>query len=131
VAEAATVISAIIEAGLRFPSNRLPELFCGFTRDRRFNSRPMSYIKSCSPQAWAAASPFLFLQILLDVQPQDDGRILRINPAPNDLFYRYTVENVRTGAGRASFSVRASKEGTSIHLLGGEVGLSSDCAVVE
>ena len=40
--ESASVIGGIISAGLRIAGNRLPELFCGFERDRRFNleSRP-------------------------------------------------------------------------------------------
>ena len=128
--ESTRVISAMIEAGLRFPSNRLPELFCGFSRDRRFSSSPMAYIKSCSPQAWAAAAPFLFLQTLLDVRPAQGGRILWIEPAHTDLFRRYQLEHLRTGAGRTSFTVCNTGERVSIALWSGDVRICSKTAEV-
>jgi glycogen debranching enzyme len=39
-AEAVIVVEALVEAGLRFSDARLPELFCGFGRDQRFDSSP-------------------------------------------------------------------------------------------
>src|SRR5262249_24547209 len=42
------VATQIFEAGLRFPSSRLPELWCGFMRDRRYHSTPAQYPVSCS-----------------------------------------------------------------------------------
>ena len=46
---------------------RLPELFCGF--DRSDYAAPVPYPTSCSPQAWAAASPVLLLRTLLRLDP--------------------------------------------------------------
>jgi glycogen debranching enzyme len=128
--EATCVISAMIEAGLRFPSNRLPELFCGFGRDHRFNSSPMSYIKSCRPQAWAAAAPFLFLQTLLDVRPRDGGRTISLDPVKNHIFRRYVVDRMRTGAGYSSFTVGPDGESERVELNGGNVRLQSESARV-
>ena len=62
------VASQIFEAGLRFPAARLPELWCGFSRDRRYRSTPAQYPVSCSPQAWAAGSAFMLLQALLGLE---------------------------------------------------------------
>jgi len=45
--------------------NRLPELFCGI--DRRPGEGPTLYPVACSPQAWAAAAPFLILQSCLGI----------------------------------------------------------------
>ncbi|MBV9281922.1 MAG: amylo-alpha-1,6-glucosidase, partial [Chloroflexi bacterium] len=129
-AEAAEVISASIEAGLRFPSNRLPELFCGFSRDRRFNSSPMSYIKSCSPQAWAAAAPFLFLQTLLDARPADNGKGLWVEPARTRLFHHYQVEQLTVGGDRISFDVRNNSDRPTVRQLSGKVALCSHTAEV-
>ena len=43
--EAAEVITSVISAGLRFPGNRLPELFCGFPRDLRLTPvRPHTFV---------------------------------------------------------------------------------------
>ncbi len=55
---------------MRFADARIPELFCGFKRDGRFNSGPGEYLVSCSPQAWGAGSLFHFLQVLAGVQPE-------------------------------------------------------------
>ncbi len=46
---------------------RLPELFSGL--DRGELSVPVAYPTSCSPQAWAAASPLLCLRTLLRLDP--------------------------------------------------------------
>ena len=46
---------------------RLPELFSGL--DRRELGVPVGYPTSCSPQAWAAASPLLCLRTLLRLDP--------------------------------------------------------------
>jgi len=45
----------------------LPELFAGFDRDELH--APAPYPTSCSPQAWAAAAPLLWLRTLLRLDP--------------------------------------------------------------
>ena len=53
---------------------RLPELFCGF--DRGEFADPVAYPTACSPQAWAAAAPFLLLRTLLRLDPAvPSGRV--------------------------------------------------------
>ena len=52
------VAEAVFDAAARF-GYRLPELFCGFPRDRYPD--PIPYPASCSPQAWAAAAPLQLL----------------------------------------------------------------------
>src|SRR5439155_989956 len=79
--EAAEIASALIEAGRRFPSNRLPELWCGFQRDLRFSSRPADYLVSCIPQAWSAGMVFLCLRALLGMQPDLNTQRLLLDPA--------------------------------------------------
>ncbi|GAA3115609.1 amylo-alpha-1,6-glucosidase [Streptosporangium carneum] len=46
---------------------RLPELFCGF--DRAEFAWPVPYPTSCSPQAWAAATPIHLVRTLLRLDP--------------------------------------------------------------
>ncbi|HEX7096273.1 MAG TPA: glycogen debranching N-terminal domain-containing protein [Acidimicrobiales bacterium] len=46
---------------------RLPELFAGF--ERSVLGVPAAYPTSCSPQAWAAASPLMWLRTLLRLDP--------------------------------------------------------------
>jgi glycogen debranching enzyme len=73
VPQAQQVASGILEAAHTF-GGRLPELFCGF--DRGDFASPVAYPTSCSPQAWAAAAPFLLLRTLLRLDPAvPSGRV--------------------------------------------------------
>ncbi|HMD45423.1 MAG TPA: glycogen debranching N-terminal domain-containing protein [Acidimicrobiales bacterium] len=60
------LVMSLIEAAAA-QDGRLPELFSGLGRDEF--SRPVGYPTSCSPQAWAAASPLLCLRTLLRFDP--------------------------------------------------------------
>lgn len=60
---AVAVLTGLFEAAARFDLNRMPELFCGFTREP--GEGPVPYPVACAPQAWAAGSPFLLLQACL------------------------------------------------------------------
>lgn len=63
--ESTIVFEAIFGANLYQENRRLPELFCGFPRKRRRG--PTSYPVACSPQAWAAATPFALLSACLGI----------------------------------------------------------------
>ena len=65
-AEAERITLGMLDAAEAF-GYRLPELFCGF--DRAEFDQPVPYPTSCSPQAWAAAAPFLLLRALLRLDP--------------------------------------------------------------
>jgi glycogen debranching enzyme len=99
------VARSVLEACMHFTDDRLPELFCGFTRDRRFNSGPGEYLVSCSPQAWAAGALFHFLQVLCGVDVDSFGRRLRIDPLATPLYDRIRVEGMRVAGGELDFTV--------------------------
>jgi glycogen debranching enzyme len=65
VHELMTISHQLWEAAQYFPSGRLPELYCGFTR--RAGAGPVEYPVACNPQAWAAAVPFFLLQLWLGI----------------------------------------------------------------
>jgi glycogen debranching enzyme len=66
VSKAQRVAMSLLDAASAF-DGRLPELFCGFGRDEY--PQPVPYPTSCSPQAWAAASPIQLLRMLLRFDP--------------------------------------------------------------
>src|SRR5258706_4921095 len=68
---------ALFAAAIHADYMRLPELFCGFTR--RTPNRPVGYPVACSPQAWAAGSPFLLLQAMLGLSARAHENVLTIN----------------------------------------------------
>jgi glycogen debranching enzyme len=64
--EAHRIVRAMLFAAGSF-GNQLPEVFAGFARgDTPF---PVSYPTAARPQAWAAGTPVLLLQLLLGIQP--------------------------------------------------------------
>jgi glycogen debranching enzyme len=66
--EANRLAVAMFEASA-FTDYRLPEVFAGFPRSHgRF---PVRYPTACSPQAWATAAPFLWLRVILGLEPGD------------------------------------------------------------
>jgi glycogen debranching enzyme len=72
--DAARILRAMVEAAAHF-DYRLPEVFAGFARDEtRF---PVVYPTASTPQAWAAATPVLLLQVVLGLTPDRAARALR------------------------------------------------------
>ena len=121
--EAAEIASALIEAGRRFPSNRLPELWCGFQRDLRFSSRPADYLVSCIPQAWSAGMVFLCLRALLGMQPDLNTQRLLLDPALPPWLDRVDVRDLRVFDTRLTFRVRRGPKGD--HIVGGHGRVAS------
>jgi glycogen debranching enzyme len=73
-ADAARILRAMVEAAAHF-DYRLPEVFAGFARsETRF---PVVYPTASSPQAWAAGTPVLLLQVVLGLVPDRAERVLR------------------------------------------------------
>lgn len=65
-AEARRITVAMLEAAA-VSDGRLPELFCGFAREDF--PQPLPYPTSCSPQAWASATPVHLLRVMLGLDP--------------------------------------------------------------
>ncbi len=94
--EALRIATTLYDAAIFFDDQRLPELFCGFSR--RMPHPPVSYPVSCSPQAWAAGSFFLILKHLLGIEPNAPKGILNItNPILPEWLNDVTIENLRIG----------------------------------
>jgi glycogen debranching enzyme len=94
--EANRLVGSVFEAAQRFPEFRLPELFCGF--DRETSPVPVPYPVACSPQAWAAGAPFLFLQTMLGLQPHAErGELELFRPNLPDWLGKVTLTNLRVG----------------------------------
>ena len=67
------IVRAMLYAAGNF-GNQLPEVFAGFSRaDTPF---PVAYPTAARPQAWAAGTPVLLLQLLLGIQPDRRRQVL-------------------------------------------------------
>jgi glycogen debranching enzyme len=100
--EAHRVMEGIVRAG-EYYGNRLPELFGGFPA-AGFGF-PVGYPTSCSPQAWAAASPLLFLRSLLRFEPDIRKERLHLAPAIPEWLGRFRLDGVPIMGGRLSIEV--------------------------
>lgn len=103
VAEAQRVAEGMLDAAAHF-RGRLPELFCGF--DRQEHPQPIAYPTSCAPQAWAAASAFHLLRVLLRFAPDIPQRTYRLAPVLPERLGAVRVEGLRLGGGVLTFSAR-------------------------
>jgi glycogen debranching enzyme len=104
------VAQEMLDAAVRFPLYRLPELYCGFARDRRYYSMPAQYPVSCSPQAWAAGSIFLVIQSLLGLTVDAAaGRVTMRPTLPKDVNY-LKLSNLAVGKHRIDLEVRRDDE---------------------
>jgi glycogen debranching enzyme len=82
---------------------RLPELFSGIARAEL--GVPAAYPTSCEPQAWAAATPLLFLRLLLRLDPWLPQGQVRLAPALPAWVSRVRVDGVPMGGHRLDVSV--------------------------
>ena len=86
----------VLEAAQQFPDFRLPELFCGF--ERADTMAPVPYPVACSPQAWSAGAPFLFLATMLGLRAHADRRELELrHPHLPEWLGRVTLKDLRVG----------------------------------
>ena len=113
------IATAIFETANHSDYMRLPELFCGFTR--RTPNRPVSYPVACSPQAWAAGSPFLLLQAMLGLSAQAHNNLLTINsPVLPPWINTVELKNLRVGDSTLHLVFRREGETTSFSMLNKE-----------
>jgi glycogen debranching enzyme len=112
VKEAQRVAHAILEAAGCF-DGRLPELFTGF--ERRDFPRPVPYPTSCSPQAWAAASPLLLMRSVLGYDPDLPRGEVSLGPALPAFFPELRISNAPLG--NARLTLVTGVDGTTIQGL--------------
>jgi glycogen debranching enzyme len=113
------IATAIFDAAVFVDYMRLPELFCGFTR--RTPNQPVSYPVACSPQAWAAGSPFLLLQSMLGLSAQAPQNLLTINSPVLPAWLNWVeLRNLRVGDSTISLTFRREGETTAFTLLSKE-----------
>jgi glycogen debranching enzyme len=106
VEQAQRVAEALLEAAEHF-GGRLPELFCGF--DRGEFPEPVPYPTSCSPQAWAAATPVQLVRTLLRFDPDLPRERLWVDPVLPPAFAPLRVEGVALGASRVNVEVTGAE----------------------
>jgi glycogen debranching enzyme len=121
----ATVSKGLFEAAAYMDMRRLPELFCGFQRERRRG--PTLYPVACAPQAWASATPFSLVQASLGLEFDPEQREIRLrNPVLPSFLDTVTIRNLRLGDAVCDLKVCRHGDDVSVEPLrkSGEVRVS-------
>ena len=116
VQEANRLAWGLVEAAAAHEYARLPEMFCGFTRQTL--DRPVSFPMACSPDANSAAALFLVLQSMLGIYAQAEENIVYVhNPVLPRWLGEVTLSNLHVG--RTTMRLRFRREGaqTSFSVL--------------
>src|SRR6266403_1160060 len=95
---------------------RLPELFCGFHRERRRG--PTLYPVACSPQAWASATPFTLLEASLGLEfDAPAGEIRLRNPRLPEFLNEVILRDLRLGDSSVDLRVRRHGDDVSLEMM--------------
>jgi glycogen debranching enzyme len=114
--EAARILAGLFDASLFMDLHRLPELFCGFPR--RPSEAPTGYPVACSPQAWAAAAPFLLLSSVIGLRVDAKRQRLTFErPMLPDFVDDVIIRNLRVGAARVDLRVHRYPEDVGVNVL--------------
>ncbi|MCG0278414.1 MAG: amylo-alpha-1,6-glucosidase [Thermanaeromonas sp.] len=117
--EANRVIDGLLQAAKCF-GYRLPELFCGFSREQ---GEPVPYPVACIPQSWAAGTVFLLIQALLGLFPRASQGQVYLDPVlPESLSY-LEVRNLKIGGGTLDLLVKREGREYRLELGGNTSGL--------
>jgi len=108
-----TLFDGLFNAATYMEYRRLPELFCGFQRQR--GQGPTLYPVACSPQAWASATPFTLLEASLGLQFDPfNGEIRLCNPRLPAFLDEVLLRDLRLGT--SSVDLRVRRHGHTVSL---------------
>ena len=95
---------------------RLPELFCGFQRERRRG--PVLYPVACAPQAWASATPFSLLEAALGLEfDAARGEIRLRDPHLPEFLNEVLLRDLRLGPSSVDLRVRRHGDEVSLEVV--------------
>lgn len=119
VEEAQRIATALLEAA-DYSEGRLPELFCGFSREQV--TEPVPYPTACSPQAWAATTPIMLITSLMRYDAHVSRGGFWMDPALPASYGDLHITNAPLAGGRITIditpsgpSVQGLPEGITFH----------------
>lgn len=108
-----TLFGGLFSAAAYMDQSRLPELFCGFQRQRGHG--PTLYPVACSPQAWASATPFTLLEASLGLEFDPfNGEIRLRNPRLPPFLDEVTLRDLQLSS--SSVDLRVRRHGDTVSL---------------
>lgn len=112
-AQASRVLGAMFDVSLFMEMSRLPELFCGFSRQPSLG--PTRYPVACAPQAWASGAAFALLRGVLGLQVQGAShRVSFKNPVLPAFVKEVRLHRLPVGSGFVD--IRLVRQGDDVAL---------------
>jgi glycogen debranching enzyme len=111
---AEALLEGILHAAAAFEQHRLPELFCGFSREEGL---PVPYEKANAPQSWCAAVPLLCVQLFLGIVPDAPRHRCYLSPRLPSWLPYLEVRNIRVGENEMDVRLRRDGELTKVEHL--------------
>jgi glycogen debranching enzyme len=110
------VFKGLFEAATYMDLRRLPELFCGFRRER--HRGPTLYPVACAPQAWASATPFTLLEAALGLEFDAERAEIRLrNPLLPTFLNEVVLRDLQLGEASVDLRITRHGEGVSMEVL--------------
>lgn len=112
--EAARIFEGLFAASNYIDLRRLPELFCGFARQRAHG--PTFYPVACAPQAWAAAAPLFMLQSCLGLEfEHGHGHVVFEEAALPRFLDEVVLRRLQVDHGSVDVSIRRAGSDVVVH----------------
>jgi glycogen debranching enzyme len=106
----------LFEAATYMDLRRLPELFCGFRRERRRG--PTLYPVACAPQAWASATAFTLLEAALGLEFDVARCEIRLrNPRLPGFLQEVILRDLQLGSSSVDLRVSRHDDDVSLEVL--------------
>ncbi len=113
---ALALTTALFDAAAHMHLRRLPELFCGFERQR--GKAPTLYPVACAPQAWAAVTPYALIQACLGLEVDCGAAKLRLRKPRLPHFMDWmTVKRLAVGTASVDLMLRRHDSSVAVNLL--------------
>jgi len=112
----AQLFKGLFDAASYMDLRRLPELFCGFPRERRRG--PVLYPVACAPQAWASATPFTLLEAALGLEfDAARGEIRLRDPRLPEFLNEVVLRDLQLGPSSVDLRLRRHNGEVSLEVL--------------
>ncbi len=113
---AGRIFAGLFDVAMYCDLNRLPELFCGFTRQP--GEGPVLYPVACAPQAWSAAAVFLMLQASLGLTIDAlERKITFVRPTLPPFLNRVCIVGLSAGRGCPDLLIVRHDDDISVNVL--------------
>ncbi len=114
--KAAEIFNGMYEVSRFIELCRLPELFCGFTR--RDGEGPIFYPVACTPQAWASAAIFMFLESCLGLNiVAHEYRVVFHRPILPGFLDEVVIENLRVNDASVDVQLRRHVNDVGVNVI--------------